>query len=343
MTEIQYADDAQVLNACEDGIVGWEVAEQVELGTETPTDQAKRLRGIIYLMVVKGQARSQAEKDYDALLVKQKENEKRTIQTLEERVIQLHEKGQLTNAELEEFRDGDRLVKFKIQALSGGADVKEATRFAKLAKKNADAWQDLDAPDPPSKETDKVRRMALRYAGMTDEEVTLLFGIEENSGQNVPEWLKMRKIGMPLVMAQRFQDLIDRYNELTREEDIERKSYINLRSVLERAQSNLATRLAVQDFGIERIFEYILLNTGGDILHNQEAAMSRGVPITNANVELAQNLIDNIHSQAEPVPYAKKDRIRELRQSLQNEPALRQFVDGYRDTLMQAIDTGYFR
>jgi len=69
------------------------------------------------------------------------------------------------------------------------------------------------------------------------------------------EWLKVRIIGMPIQMAKRFQDLIDRYNQLTREEKIEHKTYINLRAVLIRTNGDLETRLAIQDFGIKQMYQ----------------------------------------------------------------------------------------
>ena len=150
--EIQHADDGQVIEACESGLVGWETTEQAELGTETPSDDALRLRGVIHLMVAEGKDRREAEKAYDALLAAQKENEKRTIPTLEERVIKLHEDGQLTDLELEEFRADDLKVYYKIKALLDGADIKEADRYARLAKKEADAWKDLNGPNPSTKE-----------------------------------------------------------------------------------------------------------------------------------------------------------------------------------------------
>lgn len=344
--ELPYADDPMLYDACEVGAVEWDMLELAGYCNENPSPEAVRLRGIVYLMRTEKLDRYTAEEHYDELVAAKEADEKRTILTLEERARKLYAEGLLYKDELELFisEDDDKgYVASLMEALLGGADRKEADRFAKLAKRNGDKWSArLDnphLPSPTTEETNQVRRMHFRYKGMSDDEIDQLFGYESQKPVEIPQWLAFRKLGVPLRMAERFQDLVDRAKSegLESNEDLERRAYINLRSVLTQAGQNPETRLALKDFGIERMFEYIVLQIGTDLVHDSIESIFRSGGIPLHNVQTARDVValGGLTDQAEIIK-------ENLRQALENEPMLSHFTIQYRDALMQALDGGRF-
>ena len=59
---------------------------------------------------------------------------------------------------------------------------------------------------------------------------------------------------------------------------------------------------------IERIFEYVLINTATDIPHDLITRIMRNLTITEGNVQVIQNMVDEIHTKIEPTP-DDKDRV----------------------------------
>jgi len=322
---IKYASDNDILNACADGAIGWGYTETVELSKPESelSDEARKARALIHLMLKLGMDQWSAEEEYKRLLP----DSERRIPFLAERIEELHEKRLIIDDELGEYRETNE-ASHKIRALLFGLEPKEAARFARLAG--------LDHKERTQHQEINWLLLHGKMNGLTEDEAAE-YATTLNSPNGAREYLKNRMRGFTPDMAQRFEELVDkaRSGEITREEDHERKALIHLRSVLTRADFDIEKRLALMEFGVDRMLEYILLQPSINpaVTANK---FFRSMSGNISNPAMAQNLLYLELSRNEP-PVQNEQRSEEIRSDLQKEPLLRQFIHDFRDALLSHL------
>ncbi|MFC1810447.1 hypothetical protein ACFLZH_03010 [Patescibacteria group bacterium] len=333
---IKLADDDQVLNACEAEVVGWEAAEQAQLATplDEVSTEAHRLRAIILLMTDKKLDRDSAEERYERLLA----DSERTIPYLKERIQQLLDDGVIQQYEFDDYYEYERLSDAddfdfenepiehrafdKIIALLSGLNDKESTRWAKLNDEFLGGGEERE-------------RLRLKFLGLDDDEIEE--SIIRAKQKEFPPRLKAREEGFPRELAERMQELFDKVDKtiLTPEERQEKNNFIHLRSVCSRAGSNHGVRLALKEFGVEKMLEYITLQTKFDGIESRiENIISTAQDSLHVEEVRAatQSTVDSLESEMKLSP-VEEQRNEELRAQLQKEPLLRRFVNNYRDAM----------
>lgn len=338
--KIQLADDAQVLDACETELVGWEAAEQAQLAISLNevSKEAHKLRAVILLMTNEKLDRESAEEKYERLLA----DSERTIPYIEERIQQLLDDGVITQYEADDYWEYKRLsdadeydyknppieqkVFDKIQGLLAGMNVNDATRFGKIARDS-------------EKDSDEYERLRLKFLGLDNDEAEAYMAHQKQ--KEFPVRYKTREEGFTRILAERIQELFDKVDRtvLTPEERKEKNDLIHLRSVGQRARRDLEVRLALRDFGIEKMLKYIALKTKFDdliITADNIANAASGSVHSPGVAEIAQARIDSIEAE---MVYTEEEQARldELTEELQREPLLRQFVNNYRDVMFESM------
>lgn len=337
--KIPCATDDEVLSACESGRVDWSYTEYTELGVPLAelSESAREFRGIVKVLLDNPkQTEIGAEQKYREMVARSNENNERKILFLNERVDKLFDEGAIDKDMYREYLASEEDIPDRVRYLLSGLSAEEALWLEKFRRKT----RHERTPQGEQKE----RILFLKMRGLTEGEAQAYI-YRTSSGRDSADGtsilLRSRADGLPVETARRFAELAVRmhnHEPLTSQERQEHRALINYRHLLAVANGELETRLAANDFGLDRLFRYVYLMTRERAAEkNAKSIIPKSFGrLSEDQWETMQNTVDAVY-QHHRISDEEQQELDGLYRELQKEPLLRHLRHEWQDLLINAI------
>lgn len=347
--QIKLATDQQILDACADGVLGWQFTESAQLGISSEnelSESSREARAVAELIISKKISEAEALNAYQEQVHEQALDKNRKIPNLQERLDYLVEKGLLNKEERQLFQQfNDRMGEKGFEKSDDYSEMRKAyfkgkaLLFGLPKKDEAEQYGSLAAtPDKnmDEKKSSKLYFLDRKVFGFSDEEANQAVAINLHN-KKFTEYLSARNWGFSQDQAKDWERLIEeaRDGKETGLGYIRRMAYFHLRGMLITSNSQLETLLAIRDFGLDRLYEYAYLREISDKqFESKNLAMRHEDLYRIFGPEEAEQVIAAEYRALEErksLSAEQKQTLDQLISDLDNEPALKQFVYRWRE------------